>query len=254
MIWKIIGQSVIGSSHIQSGKGCEDAIQYETVTLADGDEALICFISDGAGSAQFAQEAAKASVAMATELAADLLADEKEPTDQHLLQIAEQVYDHLNEQANIAGVPKNEFSCTLLGFILLPKKAAFLQIGDGAIIRNDGSGHFTHIFWPHNGEYQNTTAFLIDNPNLPDLRTKIVDEAISEISIFTDGLQMLTLNHETETVHQPFFTDLFKWLRMAREEAHTSALNIKLTDYLSGPVINSRTDDDKTLLLATRNS
>lgn len=98
----------------------------------------------------------------------------------------------------------------------------------------------------------NSTTFLIDDPNFRNLKTKIIEESIQEVAIFTDGLQMLTLNNESESVHQPFFKDLFKWLRMVSSEEHLSVLNGKLSAYLSGNVINSRTDDDKTLLLATR--
>jgi hypothetical protein len=136
--------------------------------------------------------------------------------------------------------------------VIFPNKACFLQVGDGAIIRNDGTGHFTWLWWPQNGEYQNTTAFLIDDPNFANLKTRVIEERIDEVAVFSDGLQMLALNNETETVHQPFFKDLFKWLRLAKENEHIAILDKKLADYLAGDIINNRTDDDKTLLLATR--
>ena len=167
-------------------------------------------------------------------------------------ELAELLYDQLKAIAEEREVPHNEFSCTLLGFVILPEKACLLQIGDGAIIRDDGNGNFTHLWWPHNGEYQNTTTFLIDDPNLPNLKTKVIDEPVSEVAIFSDGLQMLALNNETESVHQPFFADLFKVLRMTNSPEHIEILNTRLSAYLSGESINSRTDDDKTLLIATR--
>jgi hypothetical protein len=252
MIWKVIGQSVIGSSHIQSGKSCEDAIHYQIIELDDNEEALICFVSDGAGSAKFAAKASETAVERGVSIIEGLVSADIEISDQSLLELAENIYDNLKELAEQAQEPLNEFSCTLLGFIILPERACFLQIGDGAIIRNDGSGYFTHLWWPHNGEYQNTTTFLIDDPNFRNLKTKIIEENISEVAIFTDGLQMLALNNESESVHQPFFNDLFKWLRKASDDEHISILNNKLIDYLSGNTINNRTDDDKTLLLATK--
>ncbi len=252
MSWKVIGQSVIGSSHVQAGRGCDDAHHYQIIKTAGNDEALICFASDGAGSAKFAAQAAETSVRVAVELAGELFCDHESLNEENLLLLAEKAYDRLEQLAAKAEVPKNEFSCTLLGVILLPGKAGFLQIGDGAVIRNDGNNYFTHIFWPHNGEYQNSTAFLIDDPNMRHLKVKTVEEDIHEIGILTDGLQMLALNNETQTVHQPFFTNLFHWLRKANEPEHVSILNNKLADYLSGDIINSRTDDDKTLLLATK--
>ncbi len=252
MIWKCIGQSVIGTSHTGSGKGCEDAVCYKAIPLARSDEALIGFVSDGAGSAMYAAMASAAAVRDSVAIVERWLHDDVEIDETHLLQLVETVYDTLSGLAHEQNAPLSEFSCTLLGFVILPERACFLQIGDGAIVRNDGSGYFTHLWWPHNGEYQNTTSFLVDDPHFRNLNTKIIEEPIGEIAMFTDGLQMLALNNESETVHQPFFTGLFKWLRMTTDAEHVAILDGKLTEYLGSATINSRTDDDKTLLLATR--
>jgi hypothetical protein len=252
MIWKTIGQSAIGTSHIQNGKGCEDASIYKVITLDTKEDVLVCFVSDGAGSAKFAGKAATNSVTSAVNFVEDFFAKGELLSEERLIALAEHVYDHLVDLATKEGCPKNEFSCTLLGCILTPEKAGFLQIGDGAIIRNDGSGHYKEIWWPHNGEYQNSTAFLIDDPNLPYLNKKIIDESISEVAIFTDGLQHLALNQVDMNVHQPFFKNFFPLLSKATQDEHLSILNGRLIDYLSSETINSRTDDDKTLVLATK--
>ncbi|WP_295667869.1 PP2C family serine/threonine-protein phosphatase [uncultured Mucilaginibacter sp.] len=252
MTWKTIGQSVIGTSHLQNGKNCEDAGASRIHRLSNGEDVLVCFASDGAGSAAYAAEASTAAVSAAHEFTEALLQDGRELTDGHLIALGEYIYDRLVELAAAKEVPKNEFSCTLLGCIITPKKSGFVQIGDGAIVRNDGSGHFTQIWWPYNGEYQNSTAFIIDDPSLALLQYKVIDEPITEIAIFTDGLQQLALNHVSMAVHQPFFAGLFPALRRAENEEHLSILNSRLADYLSGDIINNRTDDDKTLLLATR--
>ncbi len=252
MIWKVIGQSVVGSSHVLVDKPCEDAINYRTIPLKDGDEILVGFVSDGAGSAKYAAQASKTAVQIGVDLVNQMINAHILVNDRSVLLLAENIFDNLKKQAEVLGVAPNEFSCTLLGFVIFPNKACFIQIGDGAIIRNDGSGYFTWVWWPHNGEYQNTTAFLIDDPNFGNLKTRVIEERINEIAVFSDGLQMLALKYETETVHQPFFADLFKWLRLAKEEEHIAILDKKLADYLGSDTINNRTDDDKTLLLATR--
>ncbi len=252
MIWKMIGQSVIGTSHIQSGKTCEDAVYHKIMYSDKHDEVLLCFVSDGAGSAKYAAKAADASVLKGAEFVEKVIYSEDQLTESNLIAVAEQIYDHLTTLAAEQQVPKNEFSCTLLGCIIFPDRAGFIQIGDGAIVRSVAGQHLTTVWWPHNGEYQNTTTFLIDDPNFPHLKTKVIDETITEIGIFTDGLQMLTLNNETEGVHQPFFNNLFPLLRRATEPDHLAILNNRLIEYLSGDVINNRTDDDKTLFLATR--
>jgi Protein phosphatase 2C len=252
MIWKVIGQSVIGTSHISSAKDCEDAIRFKTATLPDGEQALICFVSDGAGSAKYAKEAAETAVGKALEASELLLAQNAEIDTGHLIQIAETIYGALEALAVERQAPLNDFSCTFLGALILPRRACFLQIGDGAIVRADDTGFYSTLWWPHNGEYQNTTTFLIDDRGFGNLQTRIIEERIDEIAIFSDGLQMLALNNESESVHQPFFVNLFKALRLAGSGDHIAILNGKLLAYLSGGVINSRTDDDKTLLLATR--
>jgi hypothetical protein len=80
----------------------------------------------------------------------------------------------------------------------------------------------------------------------------VLDERVDEVAIFTDGLQMLALNMEYENVHQPFFKDMYRVLRLADEPAKVDLLNGKLADYLNSNQINDRTDDDKTLFLASR--
>jgi len=45
---------------------------------------------------------------------------------------------------------------------------------------------------------------------------------------------------------------MFRSLRMAGDDSKIDILNKKLSDYLSSEIINSRTDDDKTLFLATK--
>ena len=140
----------------------------------------------------------------------------------------------------------------MLGCFITNKNAVFFQIGDGAIVRNDGTGHYVTIWWPQNGEYLNSTSFLIDDKNFGNLQVTILDEKIDEVALITDGLQQLTLNTETEQVHQPFFKSLFSLLRTADDEKKISILNQKLIEYLRSDQINNRTDDDKTLFLATR--
>ncbi|MBV4356231.1 PP2C family serine/threonine-protein phosphatase [Pinibacter aurantiacus] len=251
MMWKAIGQSAIGTSHLATNKSCEDAIAYKIVNAANNETALICCVSDGAGSAAYAEEASTIATQKAIELFEECIAAEKDVDNSIVMSVAENIYDVFANLAEERGVEINEFSSTFLGCILLPGKSVFFQIGDGAIIRDDGNNGYAAIWWPQNGEYSNTTVFLVDDINFPNLKITTVNERINEVAIITDGLQHLTLNNETSSVHGPFFSDLFKWLRMAKNAEETEILNNKLREFLSGQMINSRTDDDKTLFLAT---
>ena len=252
MMWKAIGQSVIGTSHVAADRPCEDAVQYDVLKDAAGDNVLVCCVSDGAGSARYAAWASDYATARVLELTAALLEDGEELAESHIYEMAEDIYSGLEAEAEAQGVELNEYSCTLLGCIIYPHRAAFFQVGDGAIVRNDGSDFYTTIWWPENGEYQNTTSFVIDDRTFSKLNVMIIEEPIYEVALFTDGLQLLALSMESNGVHQPFFNDLFRYLRMADNEENLAILNRKLGEYLNSTQINNRTDDDKTLFLATR--
>lgn len=247
MSWHAIGQSVIGLAHSKGAKGCEDAVAY---SLVSGD-ALCCCVSDGAGSALYAGEASAYVTAQAVALMKDWVAREEPVTEFDILVMAEALYDGLLGMAEAKECALNEFSCTFLGCFLTNECSVFFQIGDGAIVRNDGDGLFTPVWWPQNGEYSNTTSFLVDDASFSNLKKLIIEEPVMEVALFTDGLQHLVLNNETSSVHQPFFEDLFKWLRRTANERDVQILDKKLAGYLAGDSINSRTDDDKTLFLAT---
>jgi len=251
-MWKAIGQSTTGTSHTAAGKGCEDAIQYRILTDADGNETLICCISDGAGSTKYGGFASAYTTQKALDTLAFSFGNKEEVTEAEIYAMVEDIYDGLLIEAEAQNEELNEYSCTMLGCYITGDRAVFFQIGDGAIIRDDGSGFYTTLWWPHNGEYQNTTSFLIDDNTFSHLHITILEENVQEIAMFTDGLQMLALSMESNTVHQPFFTDLFTVLRKADDEHKLSVLNRKLAEYLDSKQINDRTDDDKTLFLATR--
>ncbi len=251
MMWRAIGQSVAGSSHIATGRACEDALSYAVDTLADGSEALICYVSDGAGSAAHAAEASQYTTQRALELTRAALAAGT-LTEGALRAIAEDLYDGLAAKAAEAGVAKEEYSCTLLGCVLLRDYSVFLQIGDGAIILEDGQGGYVTRWWPQNGEYSNTTYFLIDDSALPHLQLLVCDYPVHEVALTTDGLQQLVLVPASMSVHRPFLDDLLRWLRLAQREEDVHTLDRRLRDYLGSERICARTDDDKTLFLATR--
>lgn len=251
MIWKAIGKSETGTSHLATGKGCEDALNFVTLCDNDGNELLICCVSDGAGSAT---KAAYASTYIANRGVA-LLSNtclEGNISEAALYSIAETIYTELKYESTQAEQPIEEYAATMLACVLTADRSVFMQIGDGAIVRKTDGGTYQVIWWPHSGEYHNTTAFLVDDENMANLHVMIMDEATLEVSMFTDGLQMLALSTETRNAHPPFFEGLFMPLRQASDEHKLNILSTKLSAWLNSESINARTDDDKTLFLATR--
>lgn len=83
------------------------------------------------------------------------------------------------------------------------------------------------------------------------LEFELVNERVDEVALFTDGLQNLALHFQTQTAHTPFFRPMFEWLRPA-PEGRREKLSASLAAFLDSPKVNDCTDDDKTLILATR--
>ena len=252
MRWKTIGQSVIGTSHSAADRGCDDAAQYRVIVDDDDREILICCLSDGAGSAKYAAMAAEFATSKMVESLATYALAGAHIEEKEVYAMLEDIYDGLSVISKIEEIPIEEYSCTLLGAVVMPTRAVFFQIGDGAIVRSDDSGRFLPVWWPENGEYQNTTTFITDDANMGQLKVLCIEACIQEVALFSDGLQMLALQWESRTVHQPFFTDLFTVLRRADTPEKVALLNAKLAAFLDSPAVNARTDDDKTLILATR--
>lgn len=254
MRWKVIGQSVAGTSHQQVNKPCEDALAYTVVAAPQGEDVLICCVADGAGSARYAAIASALVTTKTVDYLSETIVNNTNIHEPDIVAVAEKLYEELQAMAAQYEEPLNEFSCTYLGCILFNNKSIFFQIGDGAMVRDDGNNHYVPVWWPENGEYSNITFFLVDDYHFGHLKTITIEESVQEVALFTDGLQLLALNNENFSVHQPFFNGMFKWLRMAAKKEDVDILNRKLHEYLNSDAINSRTDDDKTLLLATRMS
>ncbi len=252
MNWKAIGKSVTGTSHINSNKPCEDAVHYAIVAAPNNTDVLISCVCDGAGSALYAAESSQFATNYIVEKLSIIATNGKIIEEGDIYNLLEEVYHELAFKAAEANVSINEYSCTVLGCYLTTSQAAFFHIGDGAIIRNDGTDFYNAIWWPFNGEYQNITSFIVDSATLNNLNITIINEQINEVAIITDGLQLIALNMEAMNVHQPFFNDLFGSLRLADNNEKVNILNVKLEAYLNSERINERCDDDKTLFMATR--
>jgi hypothetical protein len=64
-------------------------------------------------------------------------------------------------------------------------------------------------------------------------------------------LQAIALNYQQQIAHEPFFKGLFAPLRTAQEGC-ARELSESLAAFLSSPRVTEKTDDDKTLVLASR--
>jgi hypothetical protein len=145
---------------------------------------------------------------------------------------------------------ERDFSCTLLAALVDEHAAVFFQIGDGAIVYQAEDGRYVPALWPQSGEYANCTWFLTD----PDAVSRVQmtrARGVHELALLTDGLQGLALQFVSRAAHGPFFAPMFARLRGV-SATRPRALAGELGRFLDSPAVNQRTDDDKTLVLATR--
>jgi len=156
----------------------------------------------------------------------------------------------LRVQATELGVPVREFACTLVVALVSARTSHFVQIGDGAIIVSR-NGSFAAATWPDNGEYANETSFVTDEYALQKLQVHTNQPPVDEVAVISDGLQMLVLTIADRSVYSPFFDRMFRPLRL-EPPGQVERLQGALAEYLLSEGVCRRTEDDKSLLLATR--
>ena len=253
MSWKVIQASAIGSSHLARGEACQDDCAAVTVAAPWGEECLVALVSDGAGSAICGGKGATVACESGIRVIEEWVSHSESLSALSSDVIASWV-DSIRYQLWLAsrseGLVPRDFACTLLGAVIGEKAAAFFQVGDGAIVIGDGDG-FSPVFWPDSGEYANMTYFVTEDDAFDHLHSEVSLAAPSEVALFSDGVQRLALVYLSRTVHKPFFEPMFARLSQASlDECHV--LSEQLAGFLGSPRVNERTDDDKTLVLATR--
>jgi hypothetical protein len=154
--------------------------------------------------------------------------------------------------ASAAGLRPRDYACTLLAALIGQNHAVFFQIGDGSIVVSDAEEQsYGHVFWPERGEYENATFFATDRRFASNLRFASVRRNVVELAMFSDGLQRLALDFQKSMPHEPFFRGVFPPVRTCSPE-NARQLAQGLSSFLGSARVNQRTDDDKTLILATR--
>jgi hypothetical protein len=239
--WVVVGDSVTGTSHRTRNTPCQDEVRYRTFGPAK--DWLVVAAADGAGSSAHSELGARL---VCDELVkrAQLCATAPTFSREWAVELFGAVRNEVVAEAERREVRPRELACTALLAIVGPDRAAFMQLGDGAIVLGDGSG-----YWPEPAGYANTTDFLTDNRFAEVIQFTLVDTPIVELAVLTDGLQRLALDFSARTPHLPFFRPLFS--RLVSEPAPESLLE-PFRAFLDSAVVNAKTDDDKSLVLAVR--
>ena len=264
--WRYAFTSALGSSHLKSGVPCQDS--SECIIQNHGDESfLVAVVADGAGSAKFSQYGSRLACHLVRESVQPLL-EQGLGLDSIDRGFAEDIIQRFQSMvarvARRTGNTPRDFACTVLAAFIGEGSAAFFQIGDGAIVvsranqrsRDAGKGAGTPttydwVFWPQNGEYANETVFATGENACDDMQFAVCREDIEEVAVFSDGIQNLVLDNKNRVASASFFEPMFGAVRK-EGLGFSHELSSSLESYLNSRSILSRTDDDKSLILATR--
>lgn len=253
--WRLAAASALGTAHLQLGLPCQDAHRCSVQRTAEGEPVLVAVVCDGAGSAARADAGAGlASRLIHDEIAAALRAEGFEIRGLTRDWMKERLDLFQSEVAALATAEEaqpRDYACTLLAAAVGPDCAAFFQIGDGVIVIGEDAETYRWIFWPDHGEYENVTFFATGPDAAEHLQYELIENQVDELALLSDGLQRLALHYQTKTAHAGFFKPMMATLQAAPEIV-LEGLSFQLEAFLSSPAVNERTDDDKTLVLATR--
>lgn len=252
--WKIAAASVTGTSHVRLGTPCQDYAIARVLADADGRDVLLVVVSDGAGSAAKAEVGSSIACSTVAEALEVYLAEggRVEAIDADVAQSwLSKVQVAITTQAeDDAGVIR-DYACTLLVAVVGENAAATMQVGDGAMVISEGDG-WSWAHWPQRGEFANTTFFATEDRAQSQMAFARSKGRIVELAAFSDGIEPLVIQYATQSVFEPFFDKMFPAVRATKDPGLNDELSIALADYLASPSICARTDDDKTLVLATR--
>jgi len=249
-VWRHIAQSLQGPSHIADGTCCQDC---NGVCLLGKNAAstLVACVADGAGSARFANLGSTIACESIIDNAATYFNDHGtfDNFDRiEALRWCDDARARIQTAASARDCGIRELATTLCAVIAAPHTSTFFQLGDGGIVLCSHGVHGV-VFWPQSGEYANTTNFLTSDDYRDRLEFLAIKNGCSNIALLTDGLERLALSFNQQTPHAPFFAPLFKALRTTDDVA---GLREDLRQFLASKSVQHRSDDDKTLILASR--
>lgn len=254
--WNTAYASAIGTSHEKIGSPCQDACRCRVIYTNDEEEIFLGIASDGAGSASRSEVASTLAVEMFLEKFSGLIKTENDIRliDKNVvLNWLEEVKTHIFIRARNEALSPRDFACTILAAVVGPNHSIFFQVGDGAIIISESSSNgYRCVFWPQHGEYANQTNFIVQDNLSEILDFNCFTGSINRIALFTDGIERLVLDFTNRSVYPPALKSVFEWLHNNPQLNPDERASSALLAYLNSSFINSRTDDDKSLVMAIR--
>ncbi len=248
MGWKYFYSSVKGTSHIASNTPKQDNCK-----ICVFKDYLIATVADGAGSAKYSDLSSKFICKLFIRKTKQWL------TNNNLEDLTRDViaewFTYFQKVINRAVViykleSSREFATTLLFSVLSKNFNVFVQIGDGIIAIGD-KNDMECVFLPQNGEFINTTHFATETSAINIFMYKTTSEPVNRIAMHSDGIEQIALDFKAKKPFIPFFVPFFSALEKLEDIGYSEILSKQLEIFLHSDRVNKKTDDDKTLFLAS---
>jgi hypothetical protein len=253
--WRVAHASAIGLAHINQNTECQDRLACRTVETAGEGEVLIAVVADGAGSTTDGQIGAEVACEIFTEEVTDFLNSKNASLKSLNEDFGRRWISYFQEKIGVTAKKNKkelrDYASTLVGAVIGARAAVFYQIGDGGIVFSSSGAPQSYRFAiaPVEAEYVNVTDFVTDETAAERLRFELVEESIEDLILFSDGIYAVAVDYQNNRPHEPFLMPMIAPLRNGGE---VNGLNEKLENFLASPKINEKTDDDKTIILASR--
>jgi uncharacterized protein YerC len=246
--WNVAAASVQGTSHIKRSQPCQDACHWVVLD----ETVLIAAVADGAGSVSLSEVGSTLAVQTAVEEIQERAErlktlKNKEDWSDFFQDICHLTLNVLEAEANFLQVDKRELSTTLILVVATPEMIATAQIGDGAVVMRDALDKITGLTNPNVEEFLEFTTFLTSPKALDSIQIGFWEGKVTQLAMFSDGLQLLALKMPEGKPHEPFFVPLFQAIA---QEPDMDEMNKGLTKFLVSDRVTSKADDDLTLLIA----
>jgi hypothetical protein len=246
-MWKYIGVSIAGTSHLNKGEPCQDFNAF----CSDG-KSFFASIADGAGSALKSQQGSAMACEVALIELSKLVALGNMSLEESLKASALKARNSIFQLADKEGIDSREYACTLLVFATTSSGSAALQIGDGIIVYRCANHDWSVATWPQRGEYSNTTFFITDKTFEENVEIVRLPERVIEAALVSDGLEPIAVNYAEKRAHTPFWNGIFKPVRQSKKMGLIYELEEPLESFLSSDKVKSRVNDDLSIVLASR--
>lgn len=250
--WAWAAAACKGTSHEKTGIRLQDAFVCSSTKGKESDF-FFGVISDGAGSADYGGQGASIACNTLSRKIREFPLDLSGLPDDETINIwIDNIRDRIFQAADRRGLRSRDFAATLICVISNGQESVVVHIGDGcAVFKDEITDEWIAPTWPEQGEFASTTYFVTDEFDL-HLRISRYLSPISALVLFSDGLERLALDFLEIKPYKGFLDGMTKPLAQSSQYGKDHDLSAALKNYLNSETINSRTDDDKSLIIAIK--